>query len=143
MAHGTGRGLGSLAVLRFASDALADLVEGTGWTMNTTRRLGPARLGIAGKVRYLDFRGIAQPGLRDLVKRWSRQRLTAKGVAMNGVAKDLLAIRHLSASLAIRRPGKDLANLDREFLEEWLVDVSTLRSSRTDEPSAIHTARRC
>ena len=133
--HGSSRGLGSISLLRFASDALADLVEGTGWDNEYPRDVWDRhRLGIAGKVRYLDFRDITQPGLRDLVKRWCRQRLTAKGMDMNGVSKDLLAMRHLSASLTKRRPGKDLANMDREFLEEWFVDMSTFRSARTNEP---------
>lgn len=133
--HGTGRGLGSIGVLRFTSDALADLVEGTGWDHEYPRDVWDRnRLGITGKTRYLDFRGIVQPGLRDLVKRWCRQRLTAKGMDFNGVAKDLLAMRHLSASFAKRHPGKDIGQLDRGFLEEWFVDVSTLRNRRTGSP---------
>ncbi len=133
--HGTGRGLGSIALLRFASDTLADLIEGTGWDNEYPRDVWDRnRLGITGRVRYLDFRDIVQPGLRDLVKRWCRQRLTAKGLDFTGVAKDLLALRHLSVTLAKRRPGRDADHLDREFLEEWFVDLSTLTNSRTAAP---------
>ena len=133
--HGTGRGLGSIGLLRFASDALSDLIEGVGWDNEYPRDVWDRqRLGIAGNVRRLDFRGINQPRLRDLVKRWCRQRLTALDMDFNGVAKDLLAMRHLSASLAKRRPGRDLDHLDREFLEEWIVDMAQLRNARTGSP---------
>ncbi len=133
--HGTGRGLGSVALLRFASDVLADLIEGTGWDNEYPRDVWDRnRLGVPGKMRYLDFRDIVQPGFRDLIKRWCRQRLTAKGLDFNGVAKDLLAMRHLSASLAKRRPGSDADGLDREFLEEWFVDMAVLTNPRTGAP---------
>lgn len=134
-AHGTSRGLGSIAVLRFASDVFSDLIEGTGWDNEYGRDVWDRnRLGVTGKMRYLDFRGIVQPGLRDLIKRWCRQRLTAKGLDFNGVAKDLLAMRHLSASLAKRRPGSDADDLDREFLEEWFVDMAVLTNPRSGAP---------
>jgi integrase len=133
--HGSSRGLGSVGLLRFASDTLSDLVEGTGWDNEYVRDVWDRkRLGINGRVRRLDFRDITQRRLRDLVKRWCRQRLTAKDMDFNGVAKDLLAMRHLSASLAKRRPGMDLDQIDRGFLEEWFVDMAELRNARTGTP---------
>ena len=133
--HGTGRGLGSVALLRFASDVFADLIEGVGWDNEYPRDVWDRnRLGVTGRMRYLDFRDIVQPGLRDLIKRWCRQRLTTKGLDFNGVAKDLLAMRHLSASLAKRRPSSDADCLDREFLEEWFVDMAVLTNPRTGAP---------
>ncbi|MGC8509974.1 MAG: tyrosine-type recombinase/integrase [Acidimicrobiales bacterium] len=117
---------------------MSDLVEGTGWENEYTRDVWDRqRLGINGRVRHLDFRGITQQRLRELVKRWCRQRLAAKDLDFDGVAKDLLAMRHLSTSFANRRPGMDLDHLDREFLEEWLVDLAELRNTRTGGPVSL------
>jgi integrase len=133
--HATSRGLGCVGLLRFASDALNDLIEGVGWDSEYPRSVWDRqRLGLQGRVRRLDFRAIEQPILNELVKRWCRQRLLSERSTFDGVAKDLLAVRSLSSLLARRRPNGDLECLDRRFLEEWMVDIAGWVNSRTGAP---------
>jgi integrase len=133
--HAGSRGLGTVGVLRFASTALDDVVEGVGWDNEFPRSVWDRRrLGLPGRCRRIDFRSIEQPKLRDLVKRWARQRLVTNTTTVDGLCKDLLAFRHLSASFARRRPACDLDRLDRGFLEEWIVDTAELVNPRTTAP---------
>jgi len=130
--HATSRGLGCVGLLRFASDALNGLIEGVGWESEYPRPVWDRRrLGLPGRVRRLDFRAIEQPMLNDLVKRWCRQRLLSDRSNFDGVAKDLLALRSLSRLLARQRPNGDLDRLDRQFLEEWMIDVAGWVNPRT------------
>jgi integrase len=133
--HATSRGLGCVGLLRFASDALNDLIEGVGWESEYPRSVWDRRrLGFSGTVRRLDFRSIEQPMLNDLVKRWCRQRLLSERSTFDGVAKDLLAVRSLSGLFARRRTNTDLDRLDRQFLEEWMSDIAGLINRRTGAP---------
>jgi integrase len=133
--HGQSRALGSVGLLRFASDVLADLSEGVGWDNEFPRSVWDRRrLGLPGRTRKLDFRAIEQPMLRDLVKKWCRQRLVTDRTNVDGVAKDLLAVRHLSTSFAKRRSGFDIDCLDRAFLEEWIVDTAEWMNPLTKAP---------
>lgn len=133
--HAGSKGLGCVGLLRFASDALNDLIEGVGWDSEYPRSVWDRRrLGFPGRVRHLDFRSIEQPMLNDLVKRWCRQRLLSGRSNFDGVAKDLLAVRSLSGLLARRRANGDLDRLDRQFLEEWMIDTAGWVNPRTGAP---------
>ncbi len=133
------------ALLRFAVDQLADLVDGAGWDNEYPRSVWQLhRLGYvsASASRQLTFTDIGQPWLVDCAKRWLRWRLTVEEKSINTVAADLLALRRLSTFLtATGQAQYSIRQLTRPVLEQhiaWLHEQGTLASSTIrDSISAI------
>lgn len=113
-----GRGL-----LVYAHQRVADLAAGTGWDNEYPREVWQLRrLGHPGNLT-LDFTRIGQPWLRELAKRWTRQRL-ATGVGLEAVRRGLTALTRLAGYLQQARiDGPE--ELTRVVLEAYLADLST------------------
>lgn len=115
--------------VRFTLERLDDLLQGEGWDTEfgrdvwLLRRLGYPRGGPA----RLRFDRIAQPWLRELVKRWARWRLSA-GLSVHQVERDVAALTRLSAFCAARESGLGgPAELDRPALERYLAWLAVER----------------
>jgi len=121
------------AFLAFARDVVEMLHEGTGWEVEYPRDIWrlerlPGLTPNSGKASSRDrlrFDQITQPWLRELVKRWSRLRLSS-GLAVGTVVSDVKALRRFSGFLAEAAPETDaLAGLDRALLERYLAWLAT------------------
>ena len=112
-----GRGL-----LVYAHQRVADLAAGSGWGAEYPREVWQLRrLGHPGNLT-LDFTRIHQPWLRELAKRWTRQRL-ATGVGLEAVRRGLTALTRLGGYLhQARIDGPQ--QLTRVVLEAYLADLS-------------------
>jgi hypothetical protein len=98
------------------------LAGGTGWDVEYGRDIWrlhtlPGLTRTAGKVENarnnLRFNRIAQPWLRELAKRWARQRLLS-GLTINTVLADIMVVTRFSRFLNSSGPAVDsLAGVDR------------------------------
>jgi integrase len=79
------------------------------------------RLGHSGNLT-LDFTGIGQPWLRELAKRWIRQRLST-GVGLEAVRRGLTALTRLAGYLHRARVDRP-EEVTRVVLESYLADLS-------------------
>jgi hypothetical protein len=80
----------------YACRRVADLVEGCGWEAEFAHDVWlMRRLGGPGN-QTLDFTGIPQPWLRQLVKRWLRTRLAA-GLNLETVRRGLRSLTRFAA----------------------------------------------
>lgn len=112
-----GRGL-----LVYAHQRVADLATGGGWDNEYPRDVWQLRrLGHAGNLT-LDFTRIGQPWLRELTKRWTRQRM-ATGVGLEAVRRGLTALTRLAGHLQQARIDRPEA-LTRVVLEAYLADLA-------------------
>lgn len=118
------------AFVRFTFQRLDDLLQGEGWQAEfprdvwLLRRLGYPRGSGPARLR---FDRIAQPWLRELVKRWARWRLSA-GLSIHHVERDVAALTHLSVFLAACEPHlPGPAALDRPVLERYLAWLAVER----------------
>ncbi len=124
------------AFLIYARDMVETLRDGIGWEVEYHRDVWrlhtlPGLTVNAGKApnprNHLDFARITQPGLRPLVKRWARLRLTS-GLSIATVIGDVRALTRFSEFLAQAAPGiENLAGIDRPLLERYLAWLSTRR----------------
>lgn len=113
-----GRGL-----LVYAHQRVADLAAGTGWEAEYPREVWQLRrLGYPGSLT-LDFTRIGQPWLRELAKRWIRQRL-ATGVGLEAVRRGLTSVTRLAGYLQQARIAEP-EELTRVVLEAYLADLAT------------------
>lgn len=122
------------AFLIYARDVVETLRDGTGWEVEYHRDVWrlhklPGLTANAGKApgarNHLDFARITQPGLRPLVKRWARLRLTS-GLSIATVIGDVRALTRFSEFLAQAEPSiENLAGIDRPLLERYLAWLST------------------
>jgi site-specific recombinase XerD len=119
-----------LALAIYAHSAVEDLAHGSGWDMEYPRDTWRLRkLGITHARATIAFGGIVQPWLKDLVKRWTRWRLST-GLGANQAAYGPLALTRFSAFLA--RAGVDgMAAIDRRLLERYLADLHAEYAGRT------------
>lgn len=112
-----GRGL-----LVYAHQRVADLAAGSGWEAEYPREVWQLRrLGHPGNLT-LDFTPIDQSWLRELAKRWTRQRL-ATGVGLEAVRRGLTALTRLAGYLQHARIGRP-EDVTRVVLEAYLADLS-------------------
>jgi len=112
-----GRGL-----LVYAHQRVADLATGSGWDNEYPRDAWQLRrLGHPGNLT-LDFTGIDQRWLREVAKRWIRQRLST-GVGLEAVRRGLTALTRFAGYLqkvVIDRPEE----VTRVVLESYLADLA-------------------
>jgi site-specific recombinase XerD len=109
------------ALLFYARLPAADLADAGGWEAEFGRDVWEMRrLGFDGNQR-LTFTGIAQPWLRDLVKRWLRWRL-GTGLGLPVASRGLLALTRF-AVFCQRIGVTALAGIDRTVLERYLADL--------------------
>ena len=112
-----GRGL-----LVYAHQRVSDLAAGGGWDHEYPRDVWQLRrLGHSGNLT-LDFTGIGQPWLRELAKRWIRQRLST-GVGLEAVRRGLTALTRLAGYLHQARVDRP-EEVTRVVLESYLADLS-------------------
>lgn len=112
-----GRGL-----LVYAHQRVADLAAGGGWDSEYPREVWQLRrLGYPGNLT-LDFTRIDQPWLRELAKRWTRQRM-ATGVGLEAVRRGLTALTRLGGYLQRARIDGP-QQLTRVVLERYLADLA-------------------
>jgi integrase len=136
------------AFLAFAREMVEALHEGTGWEVEYPREVWrlhrlPGLTRSPGKSpharMHLRFDRIAQPWLRDLVKRWARLRLSS-GLSPGTVQSDVHGLIRFSTFLGQARPPVDtLASIDRGVLERylaWLVTQPTGRGAKDDAVTA-------
>ncbi len=116
---------GQLAFLRYAHEHLTDLAQGSGWESEFSNDVWELRrLGLEGTHARLRFDRIAQPWLRELVKRFVRWRLSV-GRSVNQARIDILALTRLAGFLADPSVAVDrLAAVDRAVLERYLADLT-------------------
>jgi integrase len=117
-----------LAHLLIAADPWADQYPRDTWDL---RHLGLAD----STARYLRFGGIPQPWLRELIKRWSRWRLT-KGLTAGTTATNVQACGSFACHLA---PGAAPADLTRASIESWLAFLQTARPGHSGRRTWIHS----
>lgn len=116
------------SLLLYARRQVADLVEAGGWEAEFARDVWQMRrLGFAGNQR-LDFTGIGQPWLRELVKRWLRWRL-GTGLDLEVARRGLRALARFARFLD-RIDVTVLAGIDRAVLERYLADLHTELAGR-------------
>ncbi len=112
-----GRGL-----LVYAHRRVADFAAGSGWEAEYPREVWQLRrLGYPGNLT-LNFTRIDQPWLRELAKRWTRQRL-ATGVGLEAVRRGLTPLTRLGGYLQQARIESP-QQLTRVVLEAYLADLS-------------------
>lgn len=118
------------AFVVYAHRCAADLAAGTGWDAEYPHDVWRLRrLGHPGNLT-LDFTSIDQPWLRELAKRWSRQRMST-GVGLEAVRRGLTAITRLAGHLsAVGVAGA--GDLTRGVIEGYLADLAV------DIPSPGH-----
>jgi integrase/ferredoxin len=122
-APGTGRGRGQRAFLLDAYHRIEVLALGQGWDIEYARPVW--RLRNLGRPSWtVDFRGIPQPRLNGLAKRWARLRLTA-GLSVGMVQSGARAVARFASFLDRHGvPAGDLAGVDRTLLERYLAELS-------------------
>lgn len=120
-AQRTGNDTNSRSLLLYARRKVDDLFTAGGWDAEFPRDVWQLRrLGYSGNQR-LDFTVIAQPWLRDLVKRWLRWRL-ATGVHLEVARRGLRSAARL-AGFADRAGVTSLDGIDRPLIEAYLADL--------------------
>jgi hypothetical protein len=120
--------------LSYARDLIEVLDTGDSWEVEYPRdewrvsrlpglSINPARPRARS---YLRFKGISQPWLKELAKRWTRFRVVS-GLSIETATHDIRALTLFSEFLRTVTPevGK-LADIDREVLERYLAWVSGL-----------------
>jgi integrase len=114
--HGSAR-----CFLLYARRHVEDLADAGGWEAEFPRDVWLLRrLGRAGN-ETLDFTGIPQPWLRELVKRWLRGRLAAQ-LTVETVRRGLRSLTRFAA-FCERIGVTSLAQVDRGVLERYLADL--------------------
>lgn len=109
-------------LLVYAHQRVADLDAGNGWETEYPREVWQLRrLGHPGNLT-LDFTKLAQPWLRELAKRWTRQRM-ATGVGLEAVRRGLTALTRLAGYLQQARITEP-EELTRVVLEAYLADLA-------------------
>ena len=113
--------------LTYARSQLEHLGHGSGWDIEYPRDVWRLRnLGVQGSQANLRFDPITQPWLKDLVKRWTRWRIS-QGLSANHVGSGVNALARFAGFLA--RPEIDVQRLDqinRSVLERYLAELSAL-----------------
>ena len=111
---------GMLEVVSAAGDELDRLYGADAWQAS---ELGVAAARGRGAV---SFTGVAQPWLREGVKRWARQRL-ASGCAFNTISAGAIAFKRFSSFLGCCQPPvQHPQDLDRALLERYLAWLGPL-----------------
>jgi integrase len=109
------------ALLIYARRKVEDLIEAGGWEAEFPRDVWQLRrVGLPGN-DTLDFAGIPQPWLRDLVKRWLRWRLST-GLGLEATRRGLRATTRFAVfcdTIGVTA----LTDVDRGVLERYLGDV--------------------
>jgi integrase len=109
------------ALLIDARRKVSDLADADGWEAEFDRDVWQMRrLGFTGNQR-LDFTAIAQPWLRDLVKRWLRWRLGA-GLGLEAARRGLRCLARFAVFCG-RIGVTAAAGIDRAVLERYLADL--------------------
>lgn len=91
----------------------------------------------------VSFTGVAQPWLREAVKRWARQRL-AIGCAFNTIKTARLAFVRFSAFLADRQPTVQRPEqLDRTLVERYLAWLAPQPLSESTKASLSTSMSAC
>jgi integrase len=108
----------------YARQQAEALAFGRGWDVEYPRDTWRLRnLGVAGPAAHVRFGGIPQPWLKDLAKRWCRQRLTA-GASSGTPARGARAAARLGTWLASPAAGVTaITGIDRPLLERYLADL--------------------
>lgn len=119
---------GARAFLLYAHRAVADLLQAGGWEGEFARDVWLMRRLAHPGNETLDFTGIPQPWLRELVKRWVRGRLAAE-LSLETVRRGL---RTMTAfAVFCQRIGvTGLADVDRGVLERYLAELHTQWAGR-------------
>ncbi|OBG47701.1 hypothetical protein A5669_05130 [Mycolicibacterium fortuitum] len=112
--------------LVYCLDRLDILENGAGWDTEYPRDVWRmSRLGYDSAYENLRFTRIPQTWLRELAKRWLRQRL-AVGLAYQTVYLSLAAVVQLAEYLSkCSAPPQDVSELTRDHLEGWIAHLST------------------
>jgi len=136
------------AFLAFARDVVEMLHEGTGWQVEYSKDIWRLdRLpGLTTNANNpnprnrLRFDRIAQPWLRDLIKRWVRLRLSC-GLSVGTVVSDVTALTRFATFLTeAAAEVDDLAGLDRAVLERylaWLATAGLGHGARADAVTSV------
>lgn len=116
------------AFLVFARRKVADLADADGWDGEFGRDVWQLRrLGHEGNQK-LDFTAVAQPWLRDLVKRWLRWRL-GTGVNLETARRGLRSLTRFAATCDAAGVN-GLGGVDRPLIERYLADLAAEWSGR-------------
>jgi len=112
--------------INWGHDQVDHLVHGTGWDREypldtwTLNRVGHAATGVA----HISFASVAQPWLRELVKQWTRHRLSI-GIASPGVRTAVGVLGLFSAHLnSLRRPPRGVGDVTRSMVQTWCEDLA-------------------
>jgi len=113
-----------LAFVRDAYRRVETLAVGQGWDVEYPRLVWRmANLGRREQVLRLDFKGITQPWLLELAKRWAHRQLTT-GLSVATTYSGVRAVTWLSRWLARPTVAVDqLAGIDPALLERLLGDL--------------------
>ena len=132
--------------LLHAHNVVELLAGGTGWDVEYARDIWrlhtlPGLTRSPGKVENarnnLRFDRIAQPWLRELAKRWARQRLLS-GLSVSTVVADVTVVTRFSRFLNSRSPAVDsLAGVDRPLLERYLAWMAGQRAGQALKEDAV------
>lgn len=109
------------SLLTYARRRVDDLLHAGGWETEYPREVWACRrLGYPGN-QMLDFTGIGQPWLRELVKRWLRWRL-GTGLNLTVARRGLVTLTRFARYCDHAGVG-ELADIDRTLLEAYLADL--------------------
>lgn len=132
--------------LLHAHNVVELLAGGTGWDVEYTRDIWrlhtlPGLTRSPGKVenarKNLRFDRIAQTWLRELAKRWARQRLLS-GLSVSTVVADVTVVTRFSRFLNSCSPAVDsLAGVDRPLLERYLAWMAGQRAGQALKEDAV------
>ena len=127
------------------------LASGTGWDVEYGRDIWrlhtlPGLTRSPGKTENarnnLRFDRVTQPWLRELAKRWARQRLVS-GLSVGTVLADITVVTRFGRFLNSCRPAIDsLAGVDRPLLERylaWMAGQSSGQALKEDAVTCLHT----
>ena len=118
------------ALAVYARRAVEDLAYGRGWQVEYPRDEWRLRnLGIGGPRATIRFGRISQPWLKELVKRWTRYRLST-GLGPQQAGYGALALTRFSVFLA-EGGAISLASIGRELLERYLGRLHDPAAGRT------------
>ena len=123
--HPARPGSSERGLLSYVHRTVEDLARGRGWDAEYPRDTWRLRsLGFSGPLANLRFGRIPQQWLKDLAKRWTRNRLIT-GTSPSHCGSAINAVTRFGQFLDAAGDDMKLSSIDRELLERYLAHLGT------------------